>query len=438
MPDRRAPARRIDDALKRIGQERYAAWWRSQQGDLEARRKAGAEHVLSGAGMVERYAYRLDTTVDAVDRGAWDDLCASADADVMMTRPFLRVVEEEHIFGSQQLYLVLSDPITTQAIAAAVFTILPVDMAALAGHALRQTVTTLRRVAPSFLEFPVALCGLPVSLGQSSLLIRPGADDARALAALDTLLRGTALQAGTALMAYKEFAPQDATRLDRLRASGYQHVPTLPTYIFPPQFRDFEAYVHALRAPYRNSIRHSQQKLRDAGVTIDRLDDPEQIASWYTAETHQLYLGVVARAEYQFEVLSATFFRALARAFPGELTFAVARTAAGEVIGYLCSLQAQGRFHGLYMGLDSRWNARCDLYFNLMYADLDYALRQGARRIELGQTADVFKARLGCQQEPRSLCIQARGRILPGVLRWGLPLLTPSPETLPVFHVFPA
>jgi hypothetical protein len=70
MPDRRAPARRIDDALKRIGQERYAAWWRSQQGDLEARRKAGADHVLSGAGMVEGYAYRLDSSVDAVDRGA--------------------------------------------------------------------------------------------------------------------------------------------------------------------------------------------------------------------------------------------------------------------------------------------------------------------------------------------------------------------------------
>ena len=41
-----------------------------------------------------------------------------------------------------------------------------------------------------------------------------------------------------------------------------------------------------------------------------------------------------------------------------------------------------------------------DLYFNLMYHQLDDALRLAPERILVGQTADVFKARLGCRPSP--------------------------------------
>jgi predicted N-acyltransferase len=392
--------------------------------------------VLRETGAMEGYAYRLDATVDAVDGDAWDALCASADAEVMMTRRFLRVVEKQQMFGSRQRYAMLTDLVAGEPIAAAVFTLLPLDVTGLAGQTVRQTVAMIRHIMPHFLRFTLALCGLPVSLGQRSLIIRAGADGARTVAALDTLLRHVAMQARTPLMGYGEFALQDMAQLETLEGRGYHRVQNLPLHTFPPRFRDFEEYVRAIRAPYRYGIRQSQKKLRHAGVTIDRLEDPEQIASWYTEEVHQLYLAVVARAQYQFEVLTATFFRDLARAFPGELTVAAAHTASGQVIGFLYSLLSQARFHSLYIGMDYGWNTACDLYFNLMYADLDYALRHGAQRIDLSQTADTFKVRLGCQQEPRYFCVRAQGRAPSIALRCVLPLLAPSLAPVPAFRVF--
>jgi predicted N-acyltransferase len=213
-------------------------------------------------------------------------------------------------------------------------------------------------------------------------------------------------------------------------------LPTLPTHRFPPIFRDFEEYSQEVRAGYRRAIRLTQRKLRDAGVTLERVEDPDELIARYGKAEHRLYRAVEERAAYKFEVVSTRFFHSLARAWPGGLTCTFARAPSGEVIGFLWSLLVAGRFHTLYVGLDYRWNARCDLYFNLFYADLDYALRRGATSIDLGQTADVFKSRLGAWQEPLFLCFRARRPVLAQALRLALPLLTPAAVPAPVYHVF--
>ena len=48
-------------------------------------------------------------------------------------------------------------------------------------------------------------------------------------------------------------------------------------------------------------------------------------------------------------------------------------------------------------------NHERDLYFNLMYAELDHGLRSGVRVLHVGQASDTFKARLGCRLRPLHL-----------------------------------
>lgn len=398
-------------------------------------RPESSSALAAETGTINGYGYRLCSTADSVERDDWDDVCVSADADVMMTLPFLRVLEAQQLFGSQQRYLVLTDLKTRQAVAAAIFTVLPVDVGAISGPTLRHGLTTIRRVMPHFLTFTVALCGTPLSLGQRNLVLRPSADRGPVLLALDLLLQRVASHVGTPFVGYKEFASQDLPTLDKLRLHGYQRVQNLPIYLFPTRFRDFQEYLAALKSTYRNSILRSQRKLQTEGVTIERIVDPEQIAHWYTEEVHALYLSVVHRAQYQFEVLNSAFFPSLARALPGELGFSVARTASGQTIGFFSSLFARGRFHGLYIGLDYAWNARCDLYFNLAYSELDYALRQRPQQIDLAQTAEAFKSRLGCEPEARYLYVRVRGGIRPMLLGWCLPLLFPNPKAMPALNI---
>jgi Peptidogalycan biosysnthesis/recognition len=386
--------------------------------------------------MAGGYFYRVTPSIAQVDPTAWDDLCANTGAGVMHTRRYLQVVEDERLFDGEQRYITLSTPGSSQLLAAAICTILPIDLVSLADEPVRRAVGAIRKLVPSFLRVKAALCGIPVGLGQSSVLIRDGADVGRLLRALDRLLQSVAQWTRAAMVLYQDFGPQDELRLKRLEERSYLRVRSLPSYTFPIQYHTFDEYLHSLRAVYRSSIRRSQRKLRNVGVTLERVSDASRLTELYGDQAHQLYLAVEAKAEYQFELVTKHFFYALAQAFPGELTCVFGRAPSGEIIGFLWSLIVDKRYYGLYIGLDYRWSERSDLYFNLIYADMEYALRQGLNRIDIGPTADSFKARLGGDKEPRYLAVQARHALLAGFLRWTLPWLTSPVEQIQAFRVF--
>jgi hypothetical protein len=49
-----------------------------------------------------------------------------------------------------------------------------------------------------------------------------------------------------------------------------------------------------------------------------------------------------------------------------------------------------------------------DVYFNLMYQDLDQGLREGVDVIRLGQASERFKARVGCRTVPLYFFVKGR------------------------------
>ncbi len=71
-----------------------------------------------------------------------------------------------------------------------------------------------------------------------------------------------------------------------------------------------------------------------------------------------------------------------------------------------------------------------------MYAEMDYAFRAGAESLVFGQTADDFKMRLGCSQEPRSFYVASSGRVASLILEAAGNLLLPEPPPPPRHHVF--
>jgi hypothetical protein len=94
--------------------------------------------------------------------------------------------------------------------------------------------------------------------------------------------------------------------------------------------------------------------------------------------------------------------------------------------------------HYLFCGLDYAVAHDADLYFNLMYHQLDDALRRRPERIAVGQTADMFKARLGCRPAPRYFYVKP-GRLLTRVaLRHGFRVLFPERPPAPTYAVFRA
>jgi hypothetical protein len=83
------------------------------------------------------------------------------------------------------------------------------------------------------------------------------------------------------VLAFQDLGPRDGARLAALAARRYGRLPNLPIYTLPARFHDFADYVSCLRKHYRTNLRRTQRRLREAGVTLERLHDLSQIVGAY-------------------------------------------------------------------------------------------------------------------------------------------------------------
>jgi predicted N-acyltransferase len=312
-----------------------------------------------------------------------------------------------------------------------------VDPLLLAGPRLRRVVAWGRHWFPGLGKFTVLLCGLPLSAGQSHLAFAPGADRARAVVALDRVMQEVARRHGARLIVFKEFGDEDRAHLDALVPLGYCRADSPASYEMPRTFSSLKAFCDALKRHYRSEIQRSQKKFDRAGCRAVHLHDTEEIRRVYTPEVHRLYEAVVSKAAMKLEILPHRFFHALAQELAGRVTLTTVRRAE-QVVAFGWSLTAGDAFHGLFCGIDYAHNAECDLYFNVMYQSLDLAFRSGCREITLGQTAEIFKTRLGCSGARRYLYVRGTGSLLSWLLRRSAGCLFPPRPPQPSKDVFKA
>ena len=165
------------------------------------------------------------------------------------------------------------------------------------------------------------------------------------------------------------------------------------------------------------------------------LTDPKEILRVYTPEVHALYHQMVAKAELNLEVLPIEFFRQLTSRLNGAVEL-IALSKGSTILAFGWCLHASSTYSMLYAGLDYRLNDQFDLYFNLMYAGLDRALRQGVSKIQIGQSASTFKSRLGCYSEPLYVFAKGRGPLMSPLIRYGARLLIAEKPAHPALDIF--
>ena len=220
------------------------------------------------------------------------------------------------------------------------------------------------------------------------------------------MIRDLATETRSDAIVYKEFGKNDLEWSKPLLDLGYRQIPTPPMHFFKPSFRDFAEYCAALRTRYRQQINRSIRKLKDPGIRQAILTDAKEISRLYTAEVHGLYCQMAAKADAKLEILPIEFFRQLTLRLEGDVDLLVIFKDL-KIIAFGWCLHAGSSYHLLFAGLDYALNEELDLYFNLMYAGLDRALRKRVSTIHVGQSADAFKARIGCHSEP--LYVLAKG-----------------------------
>jgi predicted N-acyltransferase len=164
--------------------------------------------------------------------------------------------------------------------------------------------------------------------------------------------------------------------------------------------------VSRVKSSRRRTIRKSREKFLNSGLKVVHLLGGEGADALFTDEVYELYRGVLDRAAVRFEVLTAEYFREIARQMPESsmFTFIYQRD---RIVAFAISLLSEELFEQLFIGFDYRLNGQFDLYFNLFFETLDRAFARHPRRIYVGQTSDDFKhQKLSTFQYPLSIYVK--------------------------------
>lgn len=198
---------------------------------------------------------------------------------------------------------------------------------------------------------------------------------------------------------------------------------TLPVIISENTHRSWDEYRNSIRAPYRRRLRTIYNKSKN--LNIDRFKCHE-----FSMEMHQLYLQVFKRSDAKLECLSYEFFKNLPDAF--QLTTAKFE---GKVVGWTITIKDSEVFYFFLGGVDYSENDEHNIYLRLLTDVYQQGIECGAKQIDLGQTAEVPKLRLGGKTKPLYMGVTHSNSILAVLLRWSMGILEYKKD-IPFHYVF--
>jgi hypothetical protein len=372
--------------------------------------------------------------IGGVDLASWEYVRSYCRTSVFMDRRFIAAVECSMKQSCQFWHVIIYDEDALPVACASLSTI-TIDLLDTADTSLAFAVRYLPGVQRALSRIKLLLCGLPISAGQSSLALISPDSSPEILSTLDAAISELAEKMRVHLIAYKEFGKDDLEWLNPLLKLGYRCIQSVAMNSFKGSFQDLQYYCAALRSHYRFKVNKSLRKLTRMNIQTSVLTDPEEIISVYTPEVHDLYLQTLEKAEVKLEKLPMEFFHQLASHLQGQVDLVVLTNDA-RIVAFSWCLRDNTVYHMLYVGIDYALNSTGDLYFNVMYASLDRALRQKPTKIQLGQTASIFKARLGCYSEPLCIFVKGYGPFMSALVHHAGHLLVARETAPPIFNTF--
>jgi hypothetical protein len=378
-------------------------------------------------------SHRIFTAFDDVDLAAWECVRRQSGHSIFIDPRLIWAVENSMKEAYQFWYIIIEqdgDPVAIACLHATT-----IDLTDFADPRVASLIRRLPAVMVRFRKLKVFSCGLPGLPGENALALIAPHTSPRVLPILDEVICALGRSVHADGIFYKEFGLADGELTAPLSALGYSQIAMPDMYCFKPTFRSIGEYSAALRAHYRKQVNRSIRKLDRRGAKVAVLTDPLEILRAYTPEVHALYFSVLDKAALKLEILPIDFFRHLTARSKGEVELVLIRIET-RIIAFGWCLHAGDDYHAMYAGLDYRLNDELDLYFNLSYAVLDRALQKQPLRIYFGQTADAFKARLGCYPEPLYVFAKGCGPIMSRIVRYGSNLLVAKMPPVPAFNVF--
>jgi hypothetical protein len=347
------------------------------------------------------FGFALADRVDYLDPVRWDAL--TAESSMFLSRRYLRVLEEagpEHLHQRYAMVFRGEEPVA--AVAAQSVSV-----------ALSRVSKSTKATAPlERLEEKMLVCGNLLSWGQHGVAFAPG-EDAAALwpavaEALYRIRRADKLLGNAGFVMIKDITDGYVDGASALGRFSYRTLETEPNMVLEisPKWKTYDDYMASLTSRYRKSAKQIEKDFAAGGLQLTDISNPDDIAK-HAGVLHALYMQTHRNARLRLVTLRPSFIPTLATTFGSDLRCTIAQRD-GQVLGFVTTVRDGETAVGYYIGFDRETNATAPIYFRLLQAVVDDAIKLGCRRLSLGRTALEPKARLGARPEPMRILIRHR------------------------------
>ena len=187
---------------------------------------------------------------------------------------------------------------------------------------------------------------------------------------------------------------------------------TLPTIVMKNNFSSFDAYIKAIRSPYR-------RRLHKHELNFKYIESIESSCQEFTETHYSLYLEIMKRTKTKLEILSFDLFKNL----PANFMLTSHYINEKLVVWQICT-KDKDKLYFLFGGMDYTYRDRYSSYYNNLLSILRYAIDNNFTTIDFGQTAELAKLRLGGELSERRMFIFHRNAIVNSLLKLAKPLIT--------------
>lgn len=211
--------------------------------------------------------------------------------------------------------------------------------------------------------------------------------------------------------------------LDEAQGIKHAHGNTLPTIIIKRCFQDWEDYFSALRSNYRRRLLKLLNSNHD--IILETLPCRE-----FSREMYNQYLEVYKKSDAKLEKLTYDFFLNL----PDLFRLTICRKGS-EIIGWNITLFHEKVMYFFLGGINYQMNTDNSTYLFLLAHIVRRGIEMGAREIDLGQTAEIPKMRMGGIPEKRFMEARHSNMLMNNLIRICQGMLSYKRD-LPGVHVF--
>ena len=323
--------------------------------------------------------------------------------DVLESYDFFKTLDESNLEQFSLYYIMVYDRATP--VGATVCFLMDYPMDSDLGGPLKRITGLIKKIMPKIFSMKILFCGMP--LGQGRIGITREADSV--MHVITRRIEQLAKKNKAAVIVFKGFDKASAALLDPLKKSGFSKIKSLPSTELKINFKDFEGYLKTLSSATRYDLRRKFKKV-DGQVDIS-VETVAELTEDTLQEVYRLYLDLVSRHDMGFELMPVDFFRNISRNMPKHARYFLWRIE-GRIVAFMLCFVSEDLFMDYYLGLDYSVAHKYHLYFIKMRDTINWCIKHGIKKYDMGFTGYETKKRLDFDLVPLYIYVKLRNRAL--------------------------